>query len=230
MTYNTLYLIPARGGSKGIPHKNIKPLNGKSLILYSVEVARQLAEDADICVTTDDDSIIRVVEEAGLKVPFKRPAELATDTSGSYEVILHALDFYVQKGIEFDVVVLMQPTSPFRTAQHVKEAMALYDDSLDMVVSVSESAANPYYSLFEENENGFLDKSKKGSFTRRQDCPKVYEFNGAIYVMNVKSLRETSISKFTKIKKYEMPRELSIDLDTPLDWMFAEFLMNKNSK
>lgn len=229
MTKRTLYLIPARGGSKGIPHKNIKPLNGKPLILYSVEVARQLADDADICVTTDDDAIIRVVEGSGLKVPFKRPEELATDTSGSYEVILHALDFFEQKGVIYEVVVLLQPTSPFRTAQHVKEAIALYHDSLDMVVSVSESAANPYYSLFEENEDGFLDKSKKGNFTRRQDCPKVYEYNGAIYVMNVKSLREKTIGAFTKTRKYEMPRELSIDLDTPMDWEFAEFLSKHNS-
>jgi len=229
MTKKTLFLIPARGGSKGIPYKNIKPLHGKPLILYSVEVARQLAGDEDICVTTDDDAIINVVEETGLKVPFKRPDELATDTSGSYEVILHALDYYNQKGIEYEVVVLLQPTSPFRTAQHVKEAISLYDDSVDMVVSVNESAANPYYSLFEENENGFLDKSKKGNYTRRQDCPKVYEYNGAIYVMNVKSLREKPLSAFTKNKKYEMPLELSIDLDTPLDWEFAEFLSKKNT-
>ncbi len=229
MTKKTLFLIPARGGSKGIPYKNIKPLHGKPLILYSVEVARQLTGDKDICVTTDDDAIINVVEETGLKVPFKRPDELATDTSGSYEVILHALDYYNQKGTEYEVVVLLQPTSPFRTAQHVKEAISLYDDSVDMVVSVNESAANPYYSLFEENENGFLDKSKKGNYTRRQDCPKVYEYNGAIYVMNVKSLREKPLSAFTKNKKYEMPRELSIDLDTPLDWEFAEFLSKKNT-
>ncbi|MDD2798226.1 MAG: acylneuraminate cytidylyltransferase family protein [Bacteroidales bacterium] len=227
MTKKTLYLIPARGGSKGIPHKNIKPLNGKPLILYSVEVARQLADDADICVSTDDDAIIKVVEESGLKVPFKRPEALATDTSGSYEVILHALDFYTQKGIKYDVVVLLQPTSPFRTAQHVIEAISLYDDSIDMVVSVCEAAANPYYTLFEENENGFLDKSKKGNFNRRQDCPKVYEYNGAIYVISVKSLREKSLSEFVKIRKYEMPRELSIDLDTPLDWKMAELIFRE---
>jgi len=219
-----LYLIPARGGSKGIPHKNIKPLNGKPLILYTVEVARQLAKDDDICVTTDDNEIIRVVEQTGLKVPFKRPDELATDTSGSYEVILHALNFYAEKGIYYDVVVLMQPTSPFRSAQHVKEAIELYDPTLDMVVSVSESPANPYYTLFEENEHGFLTKSKTGTFTRRQDCPKVYEYNGAVYVMNANALREKPLSAFTHIKKYVMDRSLSIDLDTPLDWKFAEFL------
>jgi CMP-N-acetylneuraminic acid synthetase len=221
-----LYLIPARGGSKGIPHKNIKPLNGKPLILYSVEVARRLADDADICVTTDDDEIIKVVENAGLKVPFKRPDELATDTSGSYELILHALDFYQKQGINYDAVVLLQPTSPFRTAEHVKEAIELYEPSLDMVVSVSESPASPYYTLFEENEQGFLRRSKESSFVCRQDCPKVYEFNGAIYVMNPLALREKSLSAFTKIKKYVMERSLSIDLDTPLDWKFAEFIMN----
>jgi N-acylneuraminate cytidylyltransferase len=228
MSGKILYLIPARGGSKGIPQKNIKPLNGKPLILYSVEVARALADDADICVTTDDAGIISVVESTGLKVPFVRPAELATDTSGSYEVILHALDYFAACGQIYDTVVLLQPTSPFRTAQHVKEAIALYDDSLDMVVSVSESAANPYYTLFEENESGFLEKSKKGTFTRRQDCPKVYEYNGAIYVMNVQALREKPLSAFTKIRKYEMEQKLSVDLDTPLDWAFAEFISNKN--
>ncbi len=222
-----LYLIPARGGSKGIPHKNIKSLNGKPLILYTVEVARRLAGDADICVSTDDDEIIRVVEQAGLKVPFKRPDELATDTSGSYEVILHALDFYAQKGVKYDVVVLLQPTSPFRTAEHVKEAIELYKPSLDMVVSVCEAAANPYYTLFEENEKGYLARSKTGNFVCRQDCPKVYEYNGAIYVMNVRSLREKALAAFTNIKKYVMPRELSIDLDTPLDWKFAEFLIQE---
>ncbi|WP_243347483.1 cytidylyltransferase domain-containing protein [Parabacteroides sp. FAFU027] len=221
-----LYLIPARGGSKGIPHKNIKPLNGKPLILYSVEVARELADDADICVTTDDDDIIKVVESVGLKVPFKRPDELATDTSGSYEVILHAIDFYKQQGINYDAVVLLQPTSPFRTAQHVREAIELYESSLDMVVSVSESPANPYYTLFEENENGFLRRSKESNYVCRQDCPTVYEYNGAIYVMNVNSLHGKPLSSFTKIKKYVMDRSLGIDLDTPLDWKFAEFLIN----
>lgn len=222
-----LYIIPARGGSKGIPHKNIKELNGKELILYSTEVARRLANDSDICVTTDDLAIIETVEKTGLKVPFIRPAELATDTSGSYEVILHALEFYKSNNKEYDVVVLLQPTSPFRTATHIKEAISLFNKSIDMVVSVSESDANPYYTLFEENKSGFLEKSKQGTFIRRQDCPVVYEYNGAIYVINISSLQQKSLSEFTKIKKYVMPRNLSVDLDTPLDWEFAEFLLKK---
>ena len=93
-----LIVIPARGGSKGIPRKNIKPFDGKPLINYTIDCARAIAKDEDICVSTDDDEIIQVVENYGLKVPFKRPAELATDTAGTYEVLLHALDFYESKG------------------------------------------------------------------------------------------------------------------------------------
>ena len=112
-----LYLIPARGGSKGIPRKNIKELSGKPLIAYSIDVARQLTDDCNICISTDDDEIMQVVTSYGLTVPFKRPDFLATDSVGTYEVILHAIDFYENLGVNYDAVVLLQPTSPLRTAQ-----------------------------------------------------------------------------------------------------------------
>ena len=111
----SLFLITARGGSKGIPHKNIKPLNGKPLIYYAIDVARQFVEDEDICVSTDGDDIIKTVEDYNLKVLFKRPAELASDTAGSDEVILHAVQYYEALGRLYDNIVLLQPTSPFRT-------------------------------------------------------------------------------------------------------------------
>ena len=110
----TLVIIPARGGSKGIPHKNIRPLGGKPLICRAIDHARSVAADADICVSTDDPEIIRTVEDYGLHVPFVRPACLATDSCGTYEVLLHALDHYEQQGIHYDAIVLLQPTSPFR--------------------------------------------------------------------------------------------------------------------
>jgi len=97
-----------------------------------------------------------------------------------------------------------------------------------MVVSVKETESNPYYVLFEENESGFLKKSKEGSFTRRQDCPKVWEYNGAIYVINVKSLKKNDISNFSKIKKYIMPLNNSIDIDTELDFLMASLFLKKN--
>ena len=133
---NPLVIIPARGGSKGIPHKNIKPLNGKPLICYSIDVARQFTSDQNICVSTDDDKIIDVVEQYGLQVPFKRPAELATDTASSNDVLLHVLNFYEQQGKTFDVIILLQPTSPFREVGFLKEAMSLFDAIKNQIVYV----------------------------------------------------------------------------------------------
>ena len=225
---NILVIIPARGGSKGIPHKNIKPLAGKPLIYYTIDTARQIVSDENICVSTDDQEIICCVEDYGLKVPFVRPAELATDTAGTYEVLLHALKFYEQQGIVYDVVVLLQNTSPFRSAEQVKEALRLYRSDLDMVVSVKECSANPYYCVFEENTEGYLYICKgDGNITRRQDAPKVYEYNGAIYVINPKSLKKMSLNKFTKRVKYVMDEKSSLDLDTMNDWHMAELLINK---
>lgn len=223
-----LFLIPARGGSKGIPHKNIKPLGGKPLICYTIDAARKVApSDTDICVSTDDDEIIRVVEEYGLHVPFKRPDALAQDGSGTYEVILHALDYYAAQGKEYDVVVLLQPTSPFRSGVHIHEAMALYTPECDMVVSVAEAKSNPYYVMFKEDGEGFLQHVLQGNFVCRQDCPKIYEYNGAVYVMNVAALRTKPLSTFTKNRKYLMPVSVSIDLDTMDDWKYAEFLIGE---
>lgn len=224
-----LVIIPARGGSKGIPHKNIKPLNGKPLIYYTIDCARAICDDADICVSTDDDEIIQVVENYGLKVPFKRPAELATDTAGTYEVLLHALNYYEQQGRYYDVVMLLQNTSPFRTAEHVKEAIKLYSADVDMVVSVKECPANPYYCVFEEDANGFLHVCKgDGNIFRRQDAPKVYEYNGAIYIMNAETLKTTHMHKMQKRVKYVMDDASSFDLDTMWDWQMAEMMAKKN--
>jgi len=220
-----LYLIPARGGSKGILYKNRKLLNGKPLICYAIDAARQIADDRDICVSTDDYTIIKVCEDYGLRVPFKRPDELARDGSGSYEVIMHAIDFFEKQGRHYDVVVLLQPTSPFRTALHISEAMALYTTDCDMVVSVNEVKTNPYYIMFQEDEQGYLKHILQGNFTRRQDCPKVYEYNGAVYIMNIEALKAKPLSAFTKNKKYVMPQSASVDLDTMDDWNYAEFLM-----
>lgn len=222
----TLYVIPARGGSKGIPHKNIKPLGGIPLIGYAIREARKLADDADICVTTDDPEIAAVAESMGLKVPFLRPAELAGDKSGTYEVLLHALDYYQNQGIDYDTLVLLQPTSPFRTADDITNAIALYSPDIDMVVTVKEAASNPYYNCYETDDEGFLHISKgEGTYTRRQDAPKVWEYNGAVYVINVASLRKMPLGKFTRRRMSIMPAERSVDLDTPIDWLIAEKLL-----
>lgn len=223
---NILFLITARGGSKGLPGKNIKPLGGKPLLWYSIDFAREFTDDENICLSTDSEEIIALAEERRLKVPFKRPQHLASDSASSYEVIIHALNYYKALGKNFKAIVLLQPTSPFRKKEFLDEMLEQYDESLDMVVSVKECHDNPYFSLFEENETGFLQKSKSGAFTRRQDAPKVYAYNGSIYLINVASLFRSNIANFHKTKKYIMNEYYSIDIDSQFDWLVAETLVN----
>lgn len=226
-----LFVIPARGGSKGIPGKNIKPLGGKPLIAYSVEVARQLAPDSDICVSTDDPAIADVVREMGLEVPFMRPDYLATDNCGTYEVLLHAVKFFEKLGRRYDTMVLLQPTSPLRTADDVRRCLEAYTSDVDMVVTVVEAASNPYYNCYETDADGFLHISKgDGSYVRRQDAPKAWEYNGAVYVINIDSLKQMPLSKFPRRRMVEMERSRSIDLDTPLDWIVAEAVVAQMQK
>ncbi len=227
-TFETsLFLITARGGSKGIPGKNIKPLGGKPLLYYSIDVARQLVNDDQICLSTDSDEIISFAQSYGLNVPFKRPSELAQDKSGSYEVIIHALNFYKSKGKTFDRIILLQPTSPFRTSKHLIEANNLFTPEIDMVTSVKSTEANPYYNLMEENVEGFLELSKLGNYIRRQDCPKIFQYTGAVYIINSESLAKSSLHEFKKVKKYLMDDFSSVDIDSPMDWLWAEFLLEK---
>lgn len=217
-----LFLVPARGGSKGIPKKNIRDLNGRPLIFYTLDSIVNIATTGNICVSTDDLEIIKKVEQYGIRVPFVRPSEISTDTSTSLEVMEHAINFYRKEKREFRGLVLLQPTSPFRTAEHIIESLELFSEQIDAVVSVKVTSANPYFVLFEENSNGFLEPSKKSSFTRRQDCPMVYERNGAIYIYNIQRFN----SKMTRQKKFLMNESDSIDLDTDFDWMLAEFVLS----
>lgn len=223
----TLYVIPARGGSKGVPKKNIKLLDGKPLICYSIDIARKFAKDEDICVSTDSDEIISVVADYGLQVPFKRPEELSTDSAGSSDVLLHALDHYQQKGIQYDNIILLQPTSPFRKKEFISDIFELYSADVDMVVSVGKSHLSPYFNLFEEDKSGFLTKSKSGDFKGRQEVPPVYYFNGSVYLINVASLREMPLHKFKKIKKYIVDDLYSVDIDTVLDWAICETMIRE---
>jgi CMP-N,N'-diacetyllegionaminic acid synthase len=223
---DTLAIIPARGGSKGLPGKNIKPLNGKPLIWYTIEAAREVFPDDNICVTTDDQAIIDVVEQTGLKVPFIRPAELATDTAGSWEVVKHAYDFYKSQGQDFNKLVLLQPTSPFRTGKHIREAYELFENTpeAEMVVSVKKTKANPYFNLFEADEYGVLHKSKEGNFKTRQECPDVFELNGAIYFLLPYGLEKKLNGVNLQMVPYLMGEWESVDIDGERDFEIAHHL------
>ena len=226
-----LFLIPARGGSKGLPRKNILPLAGKPMICHTIDAAKEVMDQGDVlCISTDDSEIINVLNKQGFEVPFVRPKELASDKASTDQVINHAIQWYKEKGISFDLVILLQPTSPLRTEKHITEALNLWNGDIDMVVSVKETEANPYYVLFEENDSGFLRKSKNGNFTRRQDCPKVYEYNGAIYLFSAKNFVNKGLAGFSKIKKSVMPKWNSIDIDDLTDFMIAEYLIRNEKK
>lgn len=222
-----LIIIPARGGSKGVPRKNIKLLKGIPLIHYTIKAAQKLFDNALICVSTDDEEIKKVAEQTSLVVPFLRPKELASDSSGTYEVLMHAIEHFANNGYEADTLILLQPTSPFRTSSHIEEALKIYSNEIDMVVSVKETPSNPYYVLFEEDENGYLKKSKDANFIRRQDCPKVWEYNGAIYIININSLKKKTLNKFTKVRKFIMDDFSSHDIDTLFDWEIAKTIIEK---
>ena len=222
-----LVVIPARGGSKGIPGKNIKLLGGRPLIVWTIDCARAITSDERIIVSTDSPEIAETVEHyTGLPVPFLRPAHLATDNAGSRGVILDAMDRAESVGLTYDAVILLQPTSPLRQPEDIEHCMDIYElyaPGLDRAVSGVDAPTNPYYNCYETGPDGFLRISKgDGRITRRQDAPPCWEYNGAVYVINPQSIREMDLGQMPRRAASIMPRERSIDLDTPLDWMIAE--------
>lgn len=220
---DTLFVITARGGSKGLPGKNIKDLCGKPLIAYSIDVARAFTDDENICVSTDSEEIKQVVEEYGLKVPFLRPDELATDTATSNDVLVHAVKFFQEQGRRYKRLCLLQPTSPLRTAEDVEGALSLYREDIDMVVSVTKSHAPAV--LCQEDSDGFVELTFNKNGIGRQLLADMYEYNGAIYVMNVRSLMEKGMGGFTRRVKYLMSKEHSVDIDDLIDFQLVETIL-----
>lgn len=222
-----LIIIPARAGSKGVPKKNIKLLGGKPLILRSIEFAKAIAKVEDvICVSTDDLNVLKIAKENGILQPFIRPSELSTDSASIFDAILHAINFYKKKGIQFDIIALLQPTSPFRDPSDYLEMEKTYLKNLpDMVVSVKMIKDSPYFNLFQEGGNGFLTKFFNSLSSNRQDHPPVYGYNGSIYLFNCNSFLNIGSFSFDKIIKFLMSETKSIDIDTPLDWAFSEFIL-----
>ncbi len=223
--HNLLVVIPARGGSKGIPHKNIKPFMGRPLIEWSIAQARQVADDRHIILSTDDDAIAAVAASTGLGMAYRRPAHLATDTASTHDVLIDAMDWADSQGIAYDCVLLLQPTSPLRTTDDIARTLAAYTAECDMAVTVKPSGANPYYDCFESGADGYLHVSKgDGRYTRRQAAPPVWQLNGAVYAINPTALRAKPMSLFERRIAVPMDAERSVDLDTPLDWTIAEII------
>lgn len=223
-----LYLIPARGGSKGVPGKNIRFLGGVPLIEHTVRAALSVAGPEDVVVSTDSESIAEAARRAGARVPFIRPAELATDTAGSREVMIHAIDALnatLPEEERYDTVVLLQPTTPFRNPEDIRNALEVFKkEKPGMVAGVKPASTNPYYNAYELRDDGTLKISKgEGLYIRRQDAPKVWEIDGSLYVIDAGALRAApSIARIERIVPVETTSPYNIDIDTEIDFITAE--------
>lgn len=226
-----LGLIPARGGSKGVPGKNIKLLGEKPLIQYTSDIALKSDFLSKVILSSDDDKIISVAKNIGLEVPFKRPNKLAEDQSPTLPVILHALEYFESKGEFFDAVCLLQVTSPFRTVSFLDKAIQQFiEKGTDSLVSVLEvpHEYNPHWT-FELDENNLLKiaTGEDDIITRRQSLPKAFHRDGSLYITKTSVLKEQNSLYGKTISHIESPKELYVNIDTLEDWRKAEKLVNE---
>jgi len=222
-----LAIIPARGGSKRLPNKNILELNGKPLIAWSIEAAKKSKYIDDVVVTSDSEKILDVANKYNIKT-IKRPDYLASDTATTFDVIKHTIDSLQNK---YKYTVLLQPTSPLRNEKHIDEAIELLEKkNADAVISVCETDHSPLWSntLPEDLDmSNFLRDEIKNK--RSQDLPKFYRLNGAIYICKTdKLLEEKSFFIKNNIYAYIMDRKSSIDIDDEIDFKLAEILIKGN--
>ena len=222
-------LITARGGSKGIPHKNIYPLNGKPLIAYTIEAALKSKYVDRLIVSTDDKKIAEVSKNFNAEVPFIRPDSLSGDLASSASVIEHAITYFANENKSPDLIILLQPTSPLRETYDIDDALETFIKSdAESLISVCKTEQSPYW-FKKFNNEGFISDfiPQPSTYIRRQDTPDLYILNGAIYILNTKSFLSSKIILGDKSLPYIMPKERSVDIDTMLDIDFAEFLLKR---
>jgi CMP-N-acetylneuraminic acid synthetase len=219
-----LGLIPARGGSKRIPDKNIRPLNGKPLIQYTIEAALGCGRLWKVIVSTDDERIAKISKSCGAEVPFMRPSELATDEATTSSVVRHAIEHYGTRGEMPDGIVLLQPTSPLRTSRDITGAIELFERSgADTVISVCDEPVKTNALLAATGTEPFL----RLEMTGREASKEVkYRLNGAIYVVRPSLVLEKNTIFGKQLVGYPMPAARSIDVDTMADWLLVEHLMS----
>jgi CMP-N-acetylneuraminic acid synthetase len=235
MEKKILAVIPARGGSKRVPNKNVREIGGKPLIAHTIEQTKESEMLDRTIVSTEDDEIREVAKTHGGDVPFERPDELATDTATSDDVILHALDWFDQNNKKFDIVAMVQTTTPFRTSDDIDSALRqLIESDADSVISVSEFDVPPVWAVMED-ENGHLRSYFEAGYLwtdeipRSQDTPKLYHPNGAIFSAYVAEFIEQQSFYTNNTLNYKMPRSRSLDIDEPFDLELAQALMNIKS-
>lgn len=222
-----LGVIPARGGSKGVPHKNIKEIADKPLLAYTIEAAAESGIFERLIVSTDSEEIAAVAKRYGAEVPFLRPEGIAGDMISSDAVILHALQFYERQDLHFEEVCKLQPTSPLRTARDLVEAYNIFHEGgWNFLVSVCECEHSPLWCGTLDKENSMDDFLKEEVIQScRQKLPRYYRLNGAIYMAKTEAFLKNQSFFGKKGKAYIMPQERSIDIDSVLDFQIAELIM-----
>jgi CMP-N,N'-diacetyllegionaminic acid synthase len=233
-------IIPARSGSKGLPHKNIKLLAGKPLMAWTIEAALESGMFDTVMVSTDSEEYAKIAREYGAEVPFLRSAETSTDTAGSWDVVAEVLENYKKLGQEFDNLMLLQPTSPIRSSEDIKGIFELLEEkNANAAVAVTEIEHCPlHYKNFTDGEFNYKpgglsiylalkDKYPLASLftTRRQDMPVFHRVNGAMYLLKVSRFEESRHFYDANCYAYVMPSENSIDVDTELDFVIAEAVL-----
>ena len=222
---NLLALIPARGGSKGIPRKNVLELCGKPLIAWSIEAAQKSKYIDRLVVSTEDEEIADISRSYGADVPFIRPAELAMDDTPGIEPVLHALDLLP----EFDQILLLQPTSPLRTAEDIDGIVDFCKQrNAPVAVSICEPSKHPNWMFTCSEDKRLLPFTNDPIKLNRQELPKIYSANGSLYYARTKWLEKNRVFYSTETLGYIMPTERSVDIDSPLDWKWAEFLLRES--
>lgn len=227
-----LATICCRGGSKGVPDKNIRPLNGIPLIVQTIRQALESRLIDDLIISTDDDRIARIAKDAGAKVPFKRPADLASDTSSKWPVFIHALEFYEKEyGKKIDYLVDLDVTVPLKEARDIDGAIRLALDHPDteVVITGYEPERNPYFNMMEIRPDGLAEIVKKSEkpIVRRQDAPEVYSLSPAAFVIKKSALYSYPHWSKAPCRIFPMPRERAIDIDSALDFELIEFLLKR---
>jgi len=228
-----LAIIPARGGSKRLPNKNILNLAGKPLIAWSIDAAKKAENISEVVVSTDSLDIKKIAEEFGGNVPFIRPDNLSNDTASSFDVVKHCIEFYQTRyNRTFDYIILLQPTSPLRTSDEIEKAIELLlKKHADAVISVCETEHSPLWANTIDNtlslEHFLRDEVKN---KRSQDLPTYYRLNGAIYICKTNELLKQKTFLLEKnCFAYVMSKEKSVDIDTSLDFKLAEILITENT-
>ena len=225
--YNILCIIPARGGSKGLPGKNIKKLSGKPLIAYTIEHARSSMYIDRVIVSTDSKAIADISKGYGAEAPFMRPKRLASDNSSTIDVLLHAMDWLEKKeNYFFDILVLLHVTAPLRHVKDIDNCIELLvKKNADNVFSVTPANRNPYFNMVEVSRYGNVRLVKKGGFATRQSAPEVFDMNASIYVWWKDILKEKRATLLENSHIYIMPKERSVDIDDAIDFKIAEMLL-----